>query len=109
MGELVGQISGVLQRLRDRLVGRPDSEHEQSLIRIVFGFVTVCYVVGLREFGYESAERLVYPFAIAAVGLVLSVALFAHIVAVPRASPARRICGALVDLACLTAFLHTGE
>jgi two-component system sensor histidine kinase RpfC len=98
-----------MQRLHDRLVGRPDSEHEQSLIRIVFGFVTVCYVAGLREFGYVSAERLVYPFAIAAVGLVLSVALFAHIVAVPRASPARRICGALVDLACLTAFLHTGE
>ncbi|HYB11568.1 MAG TPA: ATP-binding protein [Alphaproteobacteria bacterium] len=109
MGARVGQVLGLIRRLRDRLVGRPDSEHEQSLIRVIFGFVTVCYVAGLGEFGYASAERLVYPFAIAAVGLALSIAIFAHIVVAPTSSPGRRICGALVDLACLTAFLHTGE
>jgi two-component system, sensor histidine kinase RpfC len=109
MGERVGEVLGIVQKLRGKLIGRPDSEHEQSLIRIAFGCVTVCYVAGLGKFGFASAERLVYPFAIAAAGLVLSIAIFAHLVVAPRASPARRICGVVVDLACLTAFLHTGE
>jgi len=109
MSERVGQPRGPLHRLREQLVGRPDSEHEQSLIRIAIACVALCYVFILLKFDIASYERLGYPLAIAGVGILLSLAIFTHLVVVPSASPARRICGALVDISFLTAYLHTGE
>src|SRR5579883_1976622 len=94
--------------LRERLAGRADSEHEQSLIRVAFGLVTLLYCVTLEAAGATPPHALGIPMAIAGAGLLLSLAIFADIVARPAASPLRRALGILLDGTSLSAFLYFG-
>ena len=46
--------TGLMTRIRQRLAGRPDSEHEQSIVRIVIVTLLVVYY----EEGSGSAVRV---------------------------------------------------
>jgi two-component system sensor histidine kinase RpfC len=97
-----------LRWLRERLAGRPDSEHEQSLIRVAFGSVTLLYCAVLEASRVAPPHVLGIPMAIAGAGLLLSLAIFADIAARPAASPLRRALGILLDATSLSAFLYFG-
>ncbi len=101
----------IFESLAERLRNRPDSEHEQALVRVSFGVVIICYCLVLMAFGGASAASspsLLYPLLIAVVGFVISLVIFAHIVARPEISPTRRYLALTLDMASLTGFMHFG-
>jgi two-component system, sensor histidine kinase RpfC len=79
-------------RLRARLAGRPDTEHEQALVRLLNTFLLAFYL--LPEVLNHLNVWLVY--------LLAGVALLAAIVVQPGESPVRRALGALADAVMLT-------
>jgi two-component system sensor histidine kinase RpfC len=101
----------VLYRLAERLRHRPDSEHEQALVRIAFAVVCICYCLALLAvYGANppSNTNIVYPLLIAVVGLVLALLIVGHIVWRPGLSAGRKLIAIAVDLVSLTGYLHFG-
>jgi two-component system sensor histidine kinase RpfC len=101
---LLGQVG---KRLRDR----PDSEHEQALVRIGFGFVTIGFCLVLLnspEYGGTDRSAVLYPLWVAIVGLAASLVLFAMILWRPGESPGRKFAAMTTDIVSLTAFMHFG-
>lgn len=100
-----------LRRMVERLRSRPDSEHEQALVRIAFGVACIGYCLALLAiYGTDlpSDTNIVYPLLIAAAGLVLAVLIFGHIVWRPGVSVGRKLISITVDLVSLTGFMHFG-
>lgn len=87
---------------------RPDSEHEQALIRIVITAIIFLYLwISLRN---KDTSDIVYAAIIAGAGFVVSNILFCTVVASTRKSLIRRIIGMLVDLGGTSAaLLWAGE
>ncbi|HVL36706.1 MAG TPA: hypothetical protein VM489_13630, partial [Burkholderiales bacterium] len=90
-------IRGLLARLRQRLAERPDTEHEQAIVRLVLGTLILAYVYAAVTGGEAMATVLV-------MGAYLGVAMliFAHILAFPGESPGRRMAAAAVDIGTLS-------
>lgn len=86
----------MLERIRARLADRPDTEHEQALIRVGFALIIMA-LLPLMLHGEASAEQLRLGLMIAVASLIAAVILFGHIVLYPRPSPARRLCGMAID------------
>ncbi len=90
-----------LHALRARLAARPDSEHEQAIVRVVVGLLLGLYL--LPEILERYAEGLPEPHILVWSGfLVLSTAMFVAILASPGVSPARRVAGTVLDAATLS-------
>jgi len=84
-------------RLRARLAARPDTEHEQALVRLVVGGLIVLYLLpGALAQGLQPTLFVMLGY------LAVSVLVFAHILVAPGESPARRVIGAGADLGTLT-------
>ena len=45
MTALTGLTGGILARLRERLAARPDTEHEQALVRLLLGALILGYLL----------------------------------------------------------------
>lgn len=86
----------MLERLRTRLAERPDTEHEQALIRVGFALIIMA-LLPLMLHGEAAAEKLRLGMMIALLSLAAAILLFGHIVLRPRASPIRRLCGMAID------------
>ena len=100
-----------LRRVVERLRSRPDSEHEQALVRIAFAASCICYCLALLAFygaDLPGDTNVVYPLLIAAAGLVLAILVFGHIVWRPGLSVGRKLISITIDLVSLTGFLHFG-
>lgn len=98
---------GLLGRLRNR----PDSEHEQALIRVGFACLTIAYCFGLHwtyDAGAEWSQTFAYPLVVASVGLVLSLTIVAHILWQPGISVIRRSTAMVIDIIFLSVFMHFG-
>lgn len=97
-----------VRALARRLKARPDSEHEQALIRI--GIVALLFgwmAVGIAFDGVLSAER--HAGALLAGGyLALSIVYLVATAIAPQASPTRRLTAMVTDFATTSAFLHFG-
>lgn len=78
---------------RKRLSGRPDTEHEQALIRIVVIFGMCAYMLAVA--GGTSLRP--YIIVIAITGFAAAIGLFAHILYRPQVNPVRRLLAMLVD------------
>jgi two-component system, sensor histidine kinase RpfC len=107
---VTGAAGDLLGRLRARLRGRPDTEHEQALVRLAVGAVFFVYLLpealgdGL-DAGVEETSLLMPMFGF----MVVAAVIFASIVISPAASPVRRVLGAVVDSAATSYFmLRTG-
>ncbi len=100
-----GETRGILGALRARLAERPDSEHEQALIRIVFALVITTYVLLMPA---ESPVAARLALAIALVALGASLCLFVHILAVPATCYPRRFCGLVIDTVGLNGIMLVG-
>jgi two-component system sensor histidine kinase RpfC len=85
---------------RARLAARPDTEHEQALIRLLNAVALGLYLLP------EILPHITVWLAYFVVGLGIVAHIFLH----PQASPARRTLGALSDVSTLTwALVQFGE
>ena len=96
------------QRLRARLAGRLDSEHEQILVRDV---IAVAIVVGLTvaALGEPPPPQVGALLLIAGSYLLGALLLLAHLLYDPRPQPIRRYIGMLLDMLALTLVLLRGH
>ena len=90
-------LADALDRMRARLAARPDTEHEQAIVRLVVGVVILLYL--LRG----TIDPLLDPVVVVMTGyLLVSALILTRILAAPGESPARRVLATLLDLGTLT-------
>lgn len=106
----VGRLRRLMSTVRKRLRGRPDSEHEMTINRIVLSTVVLVYLVIARSKGHDAAQD-VFLDALVLFGIyyVASIALFAHILAKPGISHRRRIVAIGLDIGMLSYGMSVGE
>ena len=86
-----------LRWVRARLAARPDTEHEQAIVRVVLGAVIVVYLLpGAIAQNLEPTIFVMLGY------LALASLIVGHIIVAPGESPARRVLGALADVGTLT-------
>lgn len=92
--------------LKMRLSGRPDSEHEQAIIRVVIVFFVLLYFFSPA---YTNGIAALADLEKAQIGIVLlwsfSLLLLGSVIVRPNASPLRRIVGMIGDLGGTSYFL----
>jgi len=90
-------LRNMVAAMRMRLATRPDTEHEQAIVRLLVGALIVLYLLpSASEPGTGPTIWVMFGF------LVFGLAIVAHILASPGESPLRRAFGILVDVATLT-------
>lgn len=96
-------------RFRDRFARRPDSEHEQAIVRLLVGAVLFLYLPLLAFRGNEvpgGGNLLLF----AAVGLVCFMALaagvFGWIYVRPAPSSVRRVAASFLDIGTTTIYMY---
>ncbi|MCX7326217.1 MAG: ATP-binding protein, partial [Hyphomicrobiales bacterium] len=96
--------------LRRRLRGRPDSEHEMTINRIVISSVVLIYLLVAYARGHGAAQDIFHE-ALVLFGIyyVCSIALFIHILHDPGVSHPRRIVAITLDIGMLSYGMHVGE
>src|SRR5882672_5902800 len=96
-------LKSTLAGIRARLSGRPDSEHEQAIVRLLIAAVLFLYLLP-QAFGSRELNLLL--FAAMVCYTTLCSAVFAWIYFSPGASPARRVFAAFLDVASTSAFMY---
>src|SRR5512137_1397669 len=95
----------IWRRLSERLRHRPDSEHEQALVRLAVGVVFFAYLLPSALTGDEPGSMHL-PMFVAMVGFMAAASLlFVAILLRPEASPVRRVAGAILDSATASYFM----
>jgi two-component system sensor histidine kinase RpfC len=90
-----------------RFAERPDSEHEQIMIRVGMGVAVLAY--GFAMMALADADRgLADAFVIAAFAQSLGWLFLAHIVMRPEPLEWRRLAAMALDVGSLSVFLHLG-
>lgn len=95
-----------MRALLNRFQGRPDSEHEQAIVRLVIAGMIVLYLGGLlsAESGLPD-ERRFWGFWIMLAESLLGLGILIGIVLRPGASRARRVIGMLGDYGTLAGMM----
>ncbi len=94
----------VLERLRNR----PDSEHEQAIIRIVIVAFLACYFLVLSLSSDVTVPAYRYGAYFGCGYLLLSLIYFVLIVVWPQKSVPRRLCAMVTDFTTLSVLMHWG-
>ena len=94
-----------LARLRILLAQRPDSEHEQALLRIVIVALFLGYMALFHGAPAQWTAHEAQIVAILAGFLVVAAAIFAAICVSPRPNVARRLVGMVADVAGCTWYM----
>ncbi|MEX0924137.1 MAG: ATP-binding protein [Rhodovibrionaceae bacterium] len=97
--------------IKDRLKGRPDSEHEQVLVRIAMGVIILCYCSFLIfDAGdqWYSDQAIRFSLFITLIYLFVSTAIFLHLLARPAICETRRYVAMVTDMTALGAYLYYG-
>jgi two-component system sensor histidine kinase RpfC len=89
----------LLARFKQRLSGRPDSEHAQNLIRIAITALFIIYL-GWRYLETDG-DTLLATWLILAFELTISAGLLIGILVRPGVSHVRRVIGMLTDYSCM--------
>jgi two-component system sensor histidine kinase RpfC len=97
---LTGLAGRILAPLRERLAARPDTEHEQALVRLLLGALILAYLLIVG-----SGQQLEPTVVVMAGYLAVAAVVFAHILMAPGESPARRIFAAFLDVGTLTGLM----
>jgi two-component system, sensor histidine kinase RpfC len=97
------KVGGPLPRLRARLAGRADSEHEMSVNRFVFLVLMMIYLWARPVPDQNSA------LVAMGCGFVLTLGIFAHIVWKPVASGIRRSIALCADLSTISVMMYFGD
>ncbi|MEW6331843.1 MAG: GGDEF domain-containing protein, partial [Pseudomonadota bacterium] len=99
---------GLFAAVCERLAGRSDSEHIQALVRIAIAGVGLLYVAFISAHGKLDAGQKHGLYLIFFVFLV-SLGIFALIVARPQTSPPRRIMAMIFDYSMMSYFMYIME
>lgn len=92
--------------LRARLAARPDTEHEQAIVRFATGTALFLYLLPGALGDKADTLTIKHAYLAAMVGYVAyAVVNFVGILIRPEASPARRLVSAVVDLGAVTFFM----
>jgi two-component system sensor histidine kinase RpfC len=99
-------LTSALGRLRARLAGRPDTEHEQAIVRVGLGLALFLWLLpeALSVAGGEFDLGHTYVVAMFAY-LAFSAAMLAAILVAPGISRVRRVVAAAGDIAAVTYFM----
>jgi two-component system sensor histidine kinase RpfC len=91
--------------LRARLAARPDTEHEQAIVRVVVGIALFLYLL-LRVLLADDASVAGNPFLLAMIAYLVSTsAIFAAILISPAPSAARRLLSVVFDVGAVSYFM----
>jgi two-component system sensor histidine kinase RpfC len=90
----------LLGRLRARLAGRPDTEHEQALVRLLISGLLVLYL--LPDTSGSGRALLLY---LGGAHFALSVLVFLRILHSPDKSPVRRVAAMFGDFFTVTCYM----
>ena len=90
-------MNALLNRVAHRLSNRPDSEHQQAIIRLVMLAVVVAYLEGIVTGRPGIAGPLRLSLMFLAVEFAVAFAILAWIVARPGVSGSRRVLGMIAD------------
>ena len=104
-----GNSIGTFAALKSWLKGRPDSEHEQVIIRLVIGILFALYFyTPLFATSFQDPATLFVARASVLLFLVFSLLLLLAIIVNPGKSPVRRVVGNLGDVTGATIGLVLG-
>ncbi len=95
-------------KLLERLKQRPDSEHEQAIIRIVIVAFLALYFLVLSLNSEPAVAEYWYGTLFGGAYLVLSLVYFLMIVVRPQKSVVRRLCAMVTDFTTLSLLMHWG-
>lgn len=103
-------MENLLQWLKARLAARPDSEHQQALIRIAVGSGVLVYLGFTSSFDARAPEfdRTAFVWGLS-LFLVAALAIIGAILWRPGVSPVRRLLGMVVDVSAITYSLHLAD
>ncbi|HUQ74779.1 MAG TPA: ATP-binding protein, partial [Burkholderiales bacterium] len=101
----------VLDRLRERLAARPDSEHEQAIVRLIVGTVLFLYLVPQAYISSAGTFDLGHSYwAVMLIFMLCSAAILLDCLRTTRVSVTRRIVAATLDTTTVTFFMaQTGS
>ena len=88
---------------------RKDSEHEQILIRIVFVFLVITYLMVIAVYDHWTAAQIRMPMLAMNFGMVVSWAFLIHLLIRPGRSVLRRLLAMQADVWILTWVLCAGN
>ncbi|MFZ2237686.1 MAG: hybrid sensor histidine kinase/response regulator, partial [Dokdonella sp.] len=93
-------MSGFFSYVRQQLSDRPDTEHEQAIIRLLVLGAATLYATGVTIFSHwEGSQNPSLPFF---VEFIVGLGLLGSIVVNPAVSHVRRGLGMLIDYSMLT-------
>jgi two-component system sensor histidine kinase RpfC len=93
-------MKGLLADLRARLKARPDTEHEQGILRLVITALGALYLLP-----DAAAHQETWPLYVMLTHFVLSLIVFFRIAYSTEISPARRIFAQFADVAAISWYL----
>src|SRR6266480_4322751 len=105
-GALMATAGELVAKLRARLAARPDTEHEQAIVRLLVGTVLFFYLLprAIIHLGGAVDPDPSY-FAVMVVYLVCAALIFADILVSPGVSVSRRLLAAVLDIGTVTFFM----
>jgi len=96
-------IRNIFSRLRQRLSGREDSEHEQAIIRLVVGLIVLGYFFSSLYGNRVDNIAIIWHARLICIFFVLfASSIFIHILFFPATSIPRRILGVCMDLGAVS-------
>ena len=89
-------MRSLIEKIRERLRDRPDTEHEQAVVRLVIGTVFFFYLLPKALTDPDGTRQGIDQMFLSAmvVYLVTSSVIFFSIISNPRVSPLRRVLAA---------------
>jgi two-component system sensor histidine kinase RpfC len=91
---------GLLGGLRARLKARPDTEHEQGVLRLIISSLVFLYLLP-----DALTKHDVLPLYVMGIHLVLALIIFLRIAYSTRISPVRRVFAQFADVAAITWYM----
>ena len=104
MPQVAAGRAGLVADLRARLKARPDTEHEQGILRLVIGGLLVLYLYPEAD----ALERTLILY-VGVAQLAISLLIFLRIAYTTHISPARRVFAQFCDVGTITAYLAIGD
>ena len=99
-GRTAAGVKRSLASLRAQLAARPDTEHEQAIVRLLISALLVLYLLP----GMAGAARELILF-VGSAHFALSLLVFLRILDAPEKSPARRVLAIFADFATVTCYM----
>src|SRR5690606_33524519 len=104
----ISRPSTWLSAIGERLKGRPDSEHEQAIVRVVIVALLALYFWVLRDAAEGDPAGMRSALLCAVAYLVLSVGYVAMIIAWPQKCVPRRLAAIATDNGTISALMYFG-